>query len=448
MSNSENLLNLHPQEFVQYLKHQNILRFYFVYDDKNQRIIPSHEALQSIAEFIQTDQRDFMEHEGLFFQISKNYDTLQGAFVHRTVRGAGAGGVRYWQYDSVEDYLRDGLRLSKGMTRKNALAGLWWGGGKGVMAHNPAVDKNDPVVRASIYRGYGELITSIRGCYVTAEDVGTHVDDMANVFSTTRFTTCIPPTLGGSGNPSIPTACGVICGIEAALKFIGEDSLKGKTIAVQGMGNVGAPLIRYLFEKNVKKVIASDIDPERVQQIKAEFGDKILDARVVTHADFSILAVACDMVSPCATGAILNPETIPHIKAKIICGSANNQLEDAERDDRLLHEQGILYIPDFLTNRMGIVNCANEQYGYVNNDPFIERHLSRDWEHSIYQTSLQVLKESRDTGEPPAKVAMRLADERSLQAHPIFGHRGKQIIDSLVADRWHEGVDSIINGRN
>ncbi|MCH7677458.1 leucine dehydrogenase, partial [candidate division KSB1 bacterium] len=154
-----------------------------------------------------------MQHEGLFFHITKNHDTLQGAFVHRTCRGQGAGGVRYWQYPTMEDYLRDGLRLSKGMTRKNALAGLWWGGGKGVIAHNPEIEKSNPEIRASIYKEYGDLLTSIRGCYVTAEDVGTNVDDMANIFSSTRFTTCIPGHLGGSGNPSVPTARGVICGI-------------------------------------------------------------------------------------------------------------------------------------------------------------------------------------------------------------------------------------------
>ncbi|MFQ5824934.1 MAG: Glu/Leu/Phe/Val dehydrogenase [bacterium] len=432
------LLNLHTQEFVQFLKEHHIARFYFVYDEKLKCVISSHAHLQPIADFIQTDRRDFMQHEGLFFQISQPYDTLQGAFIHRTNRGQAAGGVRYWHYHTVEEYLRDGLRLSKGMTRKNALAGLWWGGGKGVMAHNPAVDKNDPNVRASIYRNYGAFITSMRGCYVTAEDVGTNVDDMANVFKQTRFTTCIPQALGGSGNPSIPTARGVICGMEAALKFIGDESLADKTIAVQGTGNVGGPLIRFLFEKKVKKVIACDINLELVKQRKSELADKNFTANVVERGDDSIFKVECDIIAPCATGAVLNPKTIPQIKAKIVCGAANNQLEDAERDDRLLHEKGIIYIPDFLTNRMGIVNCANEQYGHVNNDPFITRHLTEDWEYSIYQMSLKVLQESCETGAPPANVALRMADKLSLKEHPIFGHRGRQIIDSLVADRWHE----------
>ncbi|MCG8605293.1 Glu/Leu/Phe/Val dehydrogenase family protein, partial [bacterium] len=244
--------------------------------------------------------------------------------------------------------------------------------------------------------------------------------------------------LGGSGNPSIPTARGVICGMEAALDFLGKGPLENKVVAVQGMGNVGSPLIGYLFDKGIAKVVASDISEERVRGLVSRFSDKNLQAKVVGRSDMSILETECDIVSPCATGATLNSETIPKIKARIICGAANNQLEDSERDDRLLQERGILYVPDFLTNRMGIVNCANEQYGYVKEDPFFEKHLSRDWEYSIYQTTLRVLRESKETGDPPAKVAIRQADELSLKSHPIFGHRGKQIIDSLVADRWHE----------
>jgi len=310
------------------------------------------------------------------------------------------------------------------------------------MAYNPEVEKSDPNIRASIYNEYGDLLTSIRGCYVTAEDVGTNVDDMANIFSRTRFTTCIPGSLGGSGNPSIPTARGVICGMESALEFNQEGALAGKIVAVQGMGNVGGPLIRYLFEKKVKKVIACDINPEIVEQLKSKLAEEDLEANIVQRGDDAILAADCDILAPCATGAILNPVTIPEIKARIVCGAANNQLEDSERDDQLLHEEGILYVPDFLTNRMGIVNCANEQYGFVSEDPFFDKHLSCEWKHSIHQTILLVLEESRETGNPPAKVAIRMADELSLQPHPIFGHRGQQIIESLVAEKWQQTKDS------
>ncbi len=434
----DDLLSLSTQAFVRYLNDENIRRFYFVYDAGSRSVKSSHPRLEPIAEFLQSDGRDFLGHEGLFLQVTRRHDTLQGAFVHRTCRGAAAGGVRYWHYDSVEDYLRDGLRLAVGMTHKNALAGLWWGGGKGVMARNPDVDRDDPEVRASLYREYGELMTSIRGCYVTAEDVGTFVKDMAHVFSKTRFTTCIPPELGGSGNPSIPTARGVIAGMEAALDFVGDPGLEGKRVAIQGMGNVGAPLIRFLFEKKVDKVIACDINPDYVWRLKEELGGAGLEARLVSEKDDSIFQVACDIFSPCATGAILNPRTIPLIKARIVCGAANNQLEDPDRDDRLLHERGIVYVPDFLTNRMGIVNCADEHAGSLPEDPLVERHLNRDWEFSIYRMGLKVFEQSHATGEPPSSVAMGMADRLSLETNPVFGHRGVQIIAALVADRWHE----------
>ena len=431
-------LNLSISAFTDYLKKENIHRFYFVYDQAKRRLTASHTQLQPVADFIQADQRDFLEHEGMFFQVSSRYDVLQGAFIHRTNRGQAAGGVRYWLYQTVEDYLRDGLRLGKGMTRKNALAGLWWGGGKGVMAHNPALDKQDPLMRASLYTEYGAFISSLKGCYVTAEDVGTHVTDMANVFSKTRFTTCIPPSYGGSGNPSAPTARGVICGMEAALAFINAGTLEGKTVAVQGMGNVGEPLIRFLFGKKVHKVIACDLDAALIERVKSEFAGKNLETTVVRSEDDCFLSVACDILSPCATGAILNPQSIPDLRTSIICGAANNQLADSDRDDRVLLDKGIVYVPDFLTNRMGIVNAANEQYGYVNEDPLFERHLTRDWEFSIYQTALRVLKESRKTNDPPAKVAIGMAEALSIENHPIFGHRGVQIIRSLVENRWHE----------
>jgi glutamate dehydrogenase/leucine dehydrogenase len=438
MSKTENLLNLSPVEFINILNSNGVSRFYFVYDKKRKRVVSSHKLLKPIADFLNSDKRDFNFHEGLFFSVSKRYNTILGAFVHRTNRGQAAGGVRYWDYRTMEEYLRDGLRLAKGMTHKNALAGLWWGGGKGVMARNPAIDKNDPGIRAEIYKQYGQFITSLRGCYVTAEDVGTNVYDMSNIFSTTRFTTCIPQNLGGSGNPSIPTARGVVAGMKAALKFSSGSTLRGKTIAVQGMGNVGGPLIKFLFQEKVKKIIACDISSEVIEKVKKDCKGEKLEAYLINRTDDSIFMVNCDIISPCATGAMINPSTIPYIKAKIICGAANNQLEDSKRDGKELHKRKIIYIPDFLTNRMGIVNCSNEQYGYVNDDPYIERHLLLNWKHSIYQTTLKVLKESKNKNMPTAEVAVRLAEKLSKENHPVFGHRGQQIIDSLIADKWHD----------
>ncbi len=438
MAPHTDLIRFSPQEFMEFCSAENTARFSFIYDKGSRSLLSSHPQLQPLADFVACDTRDFMEHEGLFFQITQEHSTLQGAFVHSTRRGQAAGGVRYWHYDSMEEYLRDGLRLSKGMTRKNALAGLWWGGGKGVMARQPGLDVTDLQVRAYLYQEYGRFISSLRGCYVTAEDVGTSVQDMAAVFSHTRFTTCIPGDFGGSGNPSVPTARGVVSGMEAALEFQKKGGLEGKTVAVQGMGNVGGPLIELLFEKNVRRVIACDIDPQVIKRVEKRNLGKPLEARLTGPRDYSLFQEECDILSPNATGAILNPRTIPKIRAPIICGAANNQLEDAGRDDRLLFEKEIRYVPDFLTNRMGIVNAANEQYGYVKDDPLFERHLTRDWEHSVYQTTLRVLRQSYSTGTPSAEIAMQLADRLAREEHPIFGHRGRQIIASLAADLWHE----------
>ncbi|MDO8644416.1 MAG: Glu/Leu/Phe/Val dehydrogenase dimerization domain-containing protein, partial [bacterium] len=398
MKNS--LIDLSPEKFVSFLKEKGIRRFYFVFDPVEKVVRSSHPELEPIAEFLRNDKRDFLEHEGLFFQVTEKFDTLQGAFIHKTNRGQAQGGIRFWHYDTLGDFLRDGLRLSVGMTRKNALAFLSWGGGKGIMVHNLSLDKQDPEIRNTLFKEYGKFVSSLRGCYVTAEDVGTTVTDMTHIHSTTRFTTCIPQSLGGSGNPSVATARGVLSGIEAALEFAGQGTLKGKTVAVQGMGHVGTALIYFLLEKEVTRVIAGDTNADLVEKRKKEFGEKNVTLKLLTPKDFWILEQACDIFSPCATGAVLNKETIPRLQCKIVCGAANNQLEDPDKDDLLLQKRGILYVPDFLVNRMGIVNCANEQFGSVTPDPIIEKHLKREWKFSIYQTALRVLKESQEKGMP------------------------------------------------
>jgi len=300
------------------------------------------------------------------------------------------------------------------------------------MARATGRDDGDLPVRRRIYEEYGEFLTSLRGCYVTAEDVGTSVDDMAAVFSRTRFTTCIPPALGGSGNPSAPTARGVVRGMEAALRFLGMGDLRGKAVAVQGLGHVGEPLVGLLHERGVARIIGSDIDPGREAALRTLFPDLDLTVHVVERGDNRLLGEDADVVSPCATGGILGPDTIPRIQARIVCGAANNQLADPETDDRRLQDAGVLYMPDFLVNRMGIVNCADEGAGYVDGDPAFERHLGDDWDNGIYRLSLQVLEEARRSGQTPARVALALAERRSFEPHPIHGHRGLEIIRSLV----------------
>jgi glutamate dehydrogenase/leucine dehydrogenase len=372
--------------------------------------------------------------------VAPDTGVLQSAVIHRTCRGQAAGGVRYWKYDTAGDFLRDGLRLARGMTHKNALAGIWWGGGKGVMARGTGRDDGSPAFRRRVYEEYGDLITSLRGCYVTAEDVGTSVGDMAAVFSRTRFTTCIPPELGGSGNPSAPTALGVVRGMEAALRHRGMGTLAGKTVAVMGLGHVGTPLLGYLRERGVAAVVGSDVDAGREAELRRLYPDLRLTFRAVAPGDTTILGEPADVLSPCATGAVLGPATIPLVRAPVVCGAANNQLEDPDRDDALLARRGITYLPDFLVNRMGIVTCADEQSGYVDADPTIEAHLGDGWESGVFRLSLAVLEESDRTGRTPHRIALDLAERRSLELHPIWGHRGELIIRSLVAAGWAAGA--------
>ena len=190
------LLYQSTQELIKFLKEKSIRRFYFIYDTGTKQVTSSHPEFDEVASYLQNESNDYEMHEGIFIQLSSKYDTLFGAFIHRTNRGQGQGGLRYWPYATLFDFLFDGLRLSKGMTHKNSLAGLWCGGGKGIMVYNPEYYKFDTKIREILYKEYGEFITSLNGAYITAEDVGTSESDMAQVFSNTRFTSCIPKVFG------------------------------------------------------------------------------------------------------------------------------------------------------------------------------------------------------------------------------------------------------------
>ena len=403
------------------------------------RIEASHPELEPIAAMFREDGRDFLDHEGVFFELGKESGAVLTAFVHRTVRGQGAGGLRHWPYAEIEDLLRDGLRLSAGMTRKNSLAGLWWGGGKGIIVRQAGVDHRDPAYRKTVYREYGRFVTSLRGVYITAEDAGTVPADLREVFATTRHATCIPPEFGGSGNPSRKTALGVISAMEGALAELGQGELEGKRIAMQGAGNVATFMMKGLLERGVGSIVATDIDARYLDELKAHFEGKPVELICVKPDDLGIFSAECDIFAPNALGGTLNPDTIPLLNTKIVCGAANNQLLDDQRDMAALDARGITYVPDFLGNRMGIVNCANEQYGYVPDDPAIERHLGREWENSVYLMTRKVLERAKATGVSTAKAANELADELSMVPHPIWGHRGAQIIEGLISDGWAKG---------
>jgi glutamate dehydrogenase/leucine dehydrogenase len=339
----------------------------------------------------------------------------------------------------MESFLRDGLRLSLGMTRKNALAHLWWGGGKGLIARVPGEVSRDPNFRRTLYQEYGAFVSGLRGCYVTAEDVGTDPADMGEIFRSTRFATCIPPDRGGSGDPSTMTAAGVVCAMETALDFLGMGGLEGKKVVLQGAGSVGSAMIGILLEQRVRQIVASEICAERIEALLHAFDTAPVEIRLARPGDDAILAEPCDVLAPSALGGVLGPKTIPSLQTRVVCGSANNQLLDEERDAAALAGRGITFVPDFVANRMGIVSCSNEQYGFVRDDPAVHRHLDPDWEQGISQTTRRALEQARARGTTPLAAAIRMADALADEPHPIWGQRAWRIIESLTRDGWMAG---------
>ena len=189
--------------------------------------------------------------------------------------------------------------------------------------------------------------------------------------------------------------------------------------------------LKPIFHDSEKFISQSVLDTA-----KARFNDKRVHLVLTKPGDNSILFEKADIVAPCALGGILNDQTIPKLQTKIVCGAANNQLLDASRDDMLLVKHGIDYVPDFLNNRMGIVNCANEMYGYPDNDPAKERHYGREWKHSVFNTTIEVLTEAKNKGTGTDFSAKSIADRLANEPHPIWGHRGSKIIESIIKSDW------------
>jgi len=431
----DDLSKLEPHVLAEQLLALGLRRAAFVHTGA-QGLSCSHPELRELAQSLVGNTRDYDRHQAVFLEVGEQTGVLLGAFLHRTRRGQGIGGVRLWPYASVADFLSDGLRLSKGMGRKNALAGLWWGGGKGVIARAPGQRHDDLVYRAQLFQDYGRFITSLRGAYVTAEDVGTTEPDMAEIHEVTRYVVCVPASVGGSGNPSPATARGVVSAMEGALDHLGLGDLRGKVVAMQGVGNVGGFMLSELLARGVAKVIGADVSTSVVRAVRERHPSERVQLRVVASGDQEILSEACDILAPNALGGILNPESIPRVQAKIVCGAANNQLLDPSRDAALLRDRSIVYVPDFVANRMGIVNCANEQYGSIPDDPAIVRHYDSRWEGSVYRVTRSVLERAERAGITSTEAANALADELAEQPHPIFPDRTAQIIAGLVADGW------------
>ncbi len=309
--------------------------------------------------------------------------------IHDTTLGPALGGTRMWPYDSEEDALADVLRLAKGMTFKAAAAGLSLGGGKAVIIGNSQRDKSVQLLEA-----YGRLVDSLRGQYITAEDVGTTQADMDVIHKETRYVVGIS---GGSGDPSPATAYGVYLGIKTAAGAVfGTEDLKGKVIAVQGVGSVGYHLCRYLQQEGAK-LIVTDIDPKKINQAQKDFHAKAV-------APGEIAGTKCHIFAPCALGGIINDRTIPRLKCPVIAGSANNVLAEARHGNQL-HQMGILYIPDYVINAGGLINVAEELTGY---DP----QKAKEKIEQIPKTISKILKLSKQQRVPPSQAADLVALER------------------------------------
>lgn len=291
------------------------------------------------------------DYEQVVFCQDKNSGLKAIIAIHDTTLGPALGGTRMWTYATEEEAVIDALRLARGMTYKNAAAGLNLGGGKTVIIGDPRKDKNP-----EMFRAFGRYIQGLNGRYITAEDVGTTVEDMDLIYMETDYVTGISPEFGSSGNPSPATAYGVYLGMKASAKqAFGSDSLEGKVVAVQGVGNVAYNMCKHLHEEGAK-LIVTDIHKEAVQRAVEDFGAKAVDPN-------DIYSVDCDIYSPCALGATVNDETIPQFKAKVIAGSANNQLAESRHGDKL-HELGIVYAPDYVINSGGVINVSDELNGY------------------------------------------------------------------------------------
>ncbi len=333
------------------------------------------------------------DHEQVVFCSDPSSGLKAIIAIHNTNLGPALGGTRMWTYATDEDALNDVLRLSRGMTYKAAVAGLNLGGGKAVIIGDPNREKTE-----AMFRAFGRFVEGLAGRYITAEDVGTDVRDMEYVRMETKYVTGIDRALGGSGDPSPVTAFGVYMGMKASMKELtGNDSLANKKVAVQGAGHVAQYVCDHLAKEGAK-VYISDIYPDKAKRVA-----HTVKAEVV--APEKIYEVNADVFCPCALGAIVNDETIPKLKFKIIAGGANNQLADEHKHGHMLIEKGILYAPDYAINAGGLINVSNELEGYSQ-----ERALKQA--EGIYDTMLKIYSISKKENVPTYEASNRLAEQR------------------------------------
>ncbi len=312
--------------------------------------------------------------------------------IHSTQLGPALGGCRMWNYESVDQALEDALRLSRGMTYKAAVSGLNLGGGKAVIIANPKTDKTE-----ALFRAFGTFVESLNGRYITAEDVGTDVNDMDYIFMETSNVVGVAKTHGGSGDPSPWTAKGVLEGVRAAVEHkLQKQELSGLSVAVQGCGNVGRHLVELYLNAGMR-VYVCDIDRARLDEMSGRPNLTVVSTDEIYETDAQIFC-------PSALGAVLNEKTIPRLKCKIVAGSANNQLATPECGDELFR-RGILYAPDYAVNAGGLMNVSIEFEGY---DETRANRMIRN----IYTAMKTIFTVSQRENLPEYRCADRVAEKR------------------------------------
>jgi valine dehydrogenase (NAD+) len=330
-------------------------------------------------------------------QVVHCYDPPTGlraiVAIHSTALGPALGGTRFRPYADEDEALEDVLRLSRAMTYKNACAGLDHGGGKAVIIGDPTTDKTEPLLRA-----YGRFLAALGGRYVTACDVGTYVEDMDVIARECRWVTGRSPEDGGAGDSGLLTAFGVFQGMRAAAERVwGEPSLRGRRVAVSGVGKVGRRLIGHLIEDGAS-VLASDVAPAALEAVR------VAHPQVSVASPEELLTADVDVFSPCALGGALTEQNVGALRAHIVCGGANNQLA-SPRTAELLAGAGVLYVPDFVVNAGGVIQVADEAHGF--NADRARRHAAR-----IFDTTRAVLRIASDEDVLPETAAERLAEQR------------------------------------
>ena len=314
--------------------------------------------------------------------------------IHNTVLGPALGGTRMWNYATEDEALTDVLRLSRGMTFKAAISGLNLGGGKAVIVGDPKLLKTEAFLRR-----FGKFVNSLQGKYITAEDVNMKTADMEYIHMETPHVTGLPESMGGGGDPSPVTAYGVYMGMKAAAKKVfGSDSLAGKRISVQGVGQVGMHLVEYLVKEKAK-IFISDLHADKVKRIAQEFPVTAIELE-------DIYDVESDIFAPCGLGATVNDETIPRLRCSIIAGAANNQLKDEIRNGYMLKDESITFAPDFLINAGGLINVYHEFLGNYNRKRVLEQT------EKIYDTCLNILMFADQEKISSQEAAIRLAEKR------------------------------------